>query len=423
MNSGFEFPKIIYMGIFIMKRSDLWTALIGLLMLLSGEVHTKGVHSSEVGLKAPQSSDIVIVNNPKKPVPEPGSRKKLVFEEIRTIGEKEGDENYMFGDSLEVSMDEEGSYYVTDWDRKRIQKYSSEGEYLLSIGRQGEGPGEFGNIWTPKFDREGNIYARDIANNKVVFFTRKGEHIKDIRIDSDVGDIHILPDGNYFTYKTENIEEAGVSRYVHVYGVYNPELDLISELHRDYQNLPSRGNKSWAEFIAGILSAGAFKPVLNYHVTEEGLIYTGFSEKYDICIYSQEGTLLKIINRKFDRVKVNQKHRDDFFDTQSEIFMQRINADDSLRNDIRRFMKYPKYLPAYRSFSLMDNGWLFVVRDAVGEDLSLVDLFDENGLFVGQFESHIPHFGLQFKNGKAFAAVTIDDYKYVKIYSYTFEDY
>ena len=406
-----------------MKIPNRWTVLMGLFMLLPGGGHAYLVTSHEAGTKAPQSLDIVTVNNPKNPVPEPGSRKKLVFKETLTIGESEGDENYLFGDSLYVSMDDQWYYYVTDWDRKRIQKYSQEGRYLLSIGRQGEGPGEFGNVWTPQFDRNGNIYVRDIANHKVAFFTKEGKHVKDIRMETGVGDIHILSNGNYFTYKTENIKDANVSRYLYVYGVYNTELDLLSEIHRDYHNLPNRGNKSRTEFVAGILSAGAFQPSLIYHVTEEGLIYAGFPEKYEICIYNQEGKLQKIVSREYDRAKVSQKHRDDFFDNQSEILLQRINADESQRKEVRKFMKYPKYLPAYRSFSLMDNGWLYVVVDAMGEDFSVIDLFDEDGLFVGQFESEIPHFGLKFKHGKAFAAVTIDDYKYVKTYSYTIKDY
>ena len=90
--------------------------------------------------------DVEVVSNQKEPIPEPGNRKRPVFKEEITIGESEGNENYMFGESVQAIADDEGCVYVTDWDRKRIQKYSTAGEYPLSIGRKGQGPGEFGNI-------------------------------------------------------------------------------------------------------------------------------------------------------------------------------------------------------------------------------------------------------------------------------------
>ena len=84
-----------------------------------------------------------VITNPKDPVPGKGERKRIVFREELTIGVEEGDENYMFGESVSVTVDESGNFFVTDWDEKRIQKYDPDGKHLCSIGRKGEGPGEF----------------------------------------------------------------------------------------------------------------------------------------------------------------------------------------------------------------------------------------------------------------------------------------
>lgn len=128
--------------------------------------------------KQTQTSDVEVVSNPKEPVPEPGKRKRIVFIEELTIGESEGDENYMFGEIVEVIADEEGCFYVTDWDRKRVQKFSPKGEYILSIGRKDQEPCEFGNIWSPAFDKEGNLYATDIVNTKGAFLKRMVRYLK-----------------------------------------------------------------------------------------------------------------------------------------------------------------------------------------------------------------------------------------------------
>ena len=102
--------------------------------------------------------DVEVISNPKTPLSQKGKRKKLVFKEELTIGEIEGDENYMFGEVVFCSADDEGNIYVTDWDKKRIQKYNPQGKFLLTIGRKGQGPGEFGNLSVARFDKDNNIY-------------------------------------------------------------------------------------------------------------------------------------------------------------------------------------------------------------------------------------------------------------------------
>jgi hypothetical protein len=111
--------------------------------------------------------DAKIVSNPSEPVPAKSRRQRIVFKEDLTIGVAEGDENYMFGKSVQVTADEKGAIYALDWDRKRIQKYDDQGKFLFSIGREGQGPGEFRNIWEMRFDGKGRICATDISNKRV----------------------------------------------------------------------------------------------------------------------------------------------------------------------------------------------------------------------------------------------------------------
>jgi hypothetical protein len=407
-----------------MKRihHNFWFEVIVFVMVMGfSDIFALSLHKGNA--KRIQASEMEVVKNPKEPVPAPGQRKRIVFVEELTIGEKQGDENYMFGENIEVIADDEGCFYVTDWDRKRIQKFSSEGEYQLSIGRKGQGPGEFGNIWSPTFDKDGNLYATDIVNKKVAFFEKDGEFLKSMKIPQDIGAVFILPNGNYFTTNTEHTEDSTASKFIHIHGVYDKEFHLLTEIHRDFQNLGHRGNKSRAEFLADIMSEGAFKPFFVWHVADDGLIYAGFSGSYEIRIYDQEAKTLKSILREYNPLKVSKTHRENYFTRQVENFIRGLPIDTSLRDEIRKFMKYPKYLPAYQWFTLMDNGWLFVILDAIENDYALIDLFDEKGVFIGHFKSDSIFGPVHFKNGKAYTVVTIDDYKYVRRYRYEIKDY
>lgn len=383
----------------------------------------RGDYKPNSSSSADSIQEAEIVKNPETPLLEPGQRKKLVFEENLTIGVSEGDENYMFGQSLYVNIDEEGCFYVTDWDRKHIRKFGPDGKYLLTIGRPGQGPGEFQNVWGPKFDSSENLYVRDISNKKISFFSQSGDFIKGITTPQDLGDVTILPNGNYFTSKTEMIEDPKVHKFIHVYGIYDTDFNLITEFEPVEQKISQRENKSQAQFIAGILSSSAFKPYFVQEVTKDGTIYTGNAETYEIKIYSQKGDLKRIITREYQPIKVSPAHKDYYFEVQSIDLLRRLPSGDSFKEEVRKHMEYPKFLPAYSLFTVMDNGWLYVVADVIEGDYALIDLFNEKGIYIGQFQSNLPAAQVNFKNGLAYAVVTVDEYKFIKTFTYKIENY
>ena len=98
-----------------------------------------------------------------------------------------------------------------------------------------------------------------------------------------------------------------------------------------------------------------------------------------------------------------------------------------------KLIKYPKYKPAYQSFtligsgmnqsfSLMENGWLALIADLIKDEYTLFDLFDEEGRYIAQFKTTIPGEGLFFKNGKAYAIATDEGYKFVKRFTIKFQE-
>ena len=113
-----------------------------------------------ISFSGQEADDVVVVSNPKTPE----LKMRIVFNEELSIGEVEGDENYMFGNRVYFNTDEEGNFYVNDWDRRRIQKYDSQGNHLCTIGKKGQGPGEFQNVWIPRFENDNNLYVSDYVN-------------------------------------------------------------------------------------------------------------------------------------------------------------------------------------------------------------------------------------------------------------------
>lgn len=68
-------------------------------------------------------------------------------EELKKIGEigpiVSKEENLYFWSISDICCDKEGNLYVADSGWNKIFKFNSEGKFLLSFGREGQGPGEF----------------------------------------------------------------------------------------------------------------------------------------------------------------------------------------------------------------------------------------------------------------------------------------
>ena len=73
----------------------------------------------------------------------PTAAETLALNELWRIGGEEESEDYLIGVISGVATDQAGQIYLLDAQLNEVMVLSPEGEYLRSIGREGEGPGEF----------------------------------------------------------------------------------------------------------------------------------------------------------------------------------------------------------------------------------------------------------------------------------------
>jgi len=358
---------------------------------------------------------VTIVKNPMKPLkPE----LQIIFEEDLTIGVEEGDENYMFGNQVFVNTDNKGNIYVTDGDRRTVRKYNSNGNFLQSIGRLGQGPGEFQDMSEVRFNSEGNIYLNDLKTQRLSFFSKEGNYLKGIKFPTIFERVVINSKGFYIAMSVDNVELGKGKKWDYFYGLFDENFNSMAEFLRLPQevNVKNKNADSIAQLVADSLSEMAFQPYVNYDLDKNDLIYFGYPENYEIKVYSSEGMLRKIIQRDFKPVEIGERHKDYFKHNQSELFNAKIPPNEEEK--VFELVEYPKYMPAYERFILMENGWIFVVVDSVRDGNTLVDIFGKDGEYLAQFETDISTDWLSFNNGKAYTVATIDDYKFIKRYNF-----
>jgi hypothetical protein len=123
---------------------------------------------------------------------EQADQRKFKLDFVRKIGAlDETDENYQFFMAFDASMDEEGNIYVMDSGNYRIQIFDPAGKYLKTIGREGNGPGEFRNLFSMDLDGNGNLYVTDRNKRSLEQFGHEGTFIKSKRFQSDYSYIRI----------------------------------------------------------------------------------------------------------------------------------------------------------------------------------------------------------------------------------------
>ena len=91
---------------------------------------------------------------------------------------REGSGPGEFGNAVGVAVGRDGAVYVSDYDHDRIQKFTAEGEFLLEFGRSGSGPSEFNAPAGLAVDRDGFVYVADFYNHRVQRFRGDGSFEK-----------------------------------------------------------------------------------------------------------------------------------------------------------------------------------------------------------------------------------------------------
>jgi hypothetical protein len=110
------------------------------------------------------------VSNPAKAA---GGVETIQLEEMWRVGGWE-DEDVLFGVITSIVTDSSGNFYMLDSQLSEVQVYSPDGRYLRTIGREGEGPGEFRSAYNILLLPSGNLGVLQAFPSKVVGLTPEG---------------------------------------------------------------------------------------------------------------------------------------------------------------------------------------------------------------------------------------------------------
>ena len=120
------------------------------------------------------ASGRVVVSNPDLAAVGRGRRLELM-EELRIGAGADADALELFGSVISLAVDEDENTYVADYQSREIRVFDREGNFVRTIGRRGEGPGEFSSLAGIVWDRGNRVlWAVDAGGRRFSVFDRSG---------------------------------------------------------------------------------------------------------------------------------------------------------------------------------------------------------------------------------------------------------
>ncbi len=99
-----------------------------------------------------------------------------------------------------LSVDANGRIAVYDHGRRAILVFDSTGSFVMQVGREGEGPGEYGRLWERNltFLSDGGLATWETMSSRASTFDPQGRHVATWHVTDRMGGvttIHPAPDG------------------------------------------------------------------------------------------------------------------------------------------------------------------------------------------------------------------------------------
>lgn len=295
----------------------------------------------------------------------------IILKAELTIGTDDFEkENYIFGIIRDIEIDDQGQIYVLDGKNYRIQKYSREGIFLLTIGKgKGQGPGEFQRPMKMALGPDNTLYVIDQDKGELIIFSRSGDFVTSVPIEAHGADIVVARDGDFFITKYFNTGESSISWY---------ELKT-----KKIKQTFGRNTKEYS--LSGMASYLAVDP--------EGNIYCSSFYPYEIDKFSPNGKELSKFSRKAKFQTPYRNERGSWSIPSSSLALAAF-PDGKILNVIRHVTRKNQGIRASFEFDIFDPGgrWLFSFPPAQLETnwIRIVNIDREGKLYLDYMDPY-PH--------------------------------
>lgn len=296
----------------------------------------------------------------------------------------------------ELTVDEQGRVFIADMASHKIHIYEPNGNYRVSLGREGSGPGEFNTIWRLKTDDK-YIHVFDIEHSKISLYDLVSlNHIRDINVSLPQGKntqpawIERVKNKNFF-YRANDFSIHSKDRYLIYFSPMQPagetnlgqtvEISLFNKKDEMFErhNISSFKSDGTALFLdkrdgGGVWSDVAYKPRARIRYAQGKILY-GWDENMLFKVYDSYGNYQFSFYYPFQNAAIRDK----------DLYAVYMNPDEGTKNILKKYA--PETWPAYDGMVVDDYNRLWIstiVNDFEVREWWVIDL-NELGKLVGKF--------------------------------------
>lgn len=297
--------------------------------------------------------------------------------ELWRLGGDTSDEEEFFGVIRDINVDEQGDAYLLDNQLSEIKIYDKDGVSGRSIGREGEGPGEFRYPISMFFTQDGKVAVVQSMPAKIVLLTKDGrpagEHPIPRREDGGVQIIERADSrgGNTVLFLAGQVDDLAGGKTTRMSRIVS--MDATGKLLCEYT---SRENV--IRFPGGDLREAKYDNIERWEIGPDGTVYICKSyADYEITTYTSDGNVDKVITRDYKHVARQTKEME-FAKRYWGQWASRIPGCKAVVEERAKDIE---------QIYVRDDGSLWVLTSAGARDLPAgalgkFDVFDPSGHFV-----------------------------------------
>ena len=372
--------------------------LITFIFLLFIDVGVGENQKPEWNVKVEYENGTKVIKNPEEPL---YGEITLELEEDLSIG-REDDENYFFYKIRDIQVDKTGNIYVLDSGNYRVQKFDEKGNYLLTIGRKGQGPGELNwPIGLRVDDETGNIYV-NVGLRKIVIFDKEGNYMdRDINPEENLIDFYLDSDRNiwgkfwwpgYHSLKKVN-HQGKVEKTLAKF-----PFELVNKTVRAER----LGNNKVRSLI--FTTTHGYEHDLFISKIDNQAFIHACSKDYELNIIDKEGNIIFKIRKDEPYKKITSKEKDEI---ENGIKMRVMMKGYPIREIS---LNFPEHMPFFYSIITDCKGRIYVQtkwEDREGKKIRVYDIFSRDGYYL--YRTIIPNRPYVIKKGYLYTCIVNED--------------
>ena len=318
---------------------------------------------------------VSIVDNPDRSI---HGETTLEPEQMWRIGGDDDPSGILLGQTIDVVVDEEDVSFILDATMSTVLVVAPDGTVLRTIGREGDGPGEFRGVMEMEFLPDGSLGVMELMPSKLVTIDREGIPTSNWRLGGEgenVGMSHM-----------RHMEASGGGLVV---GMISTRFDEGKVTITDSLDRYGEDGLPTVTFLASSReqSGGAIRLSIgggddfagNFTTLPDGrIVVFQKAHEYKLEIFEPGGSLQRVIRRDYEPVRRADEDIEEAREQAAEMSARYGGSGD---DDVEEFERDISQVVARADGEL----WVLSsrgVRDCPPDHLGIFDVFDADGRYT-----------------------------------------